>query len=250
MASLALLQLYTRPASGAGYRVVVDGGSGLDQGSFGPGYPGYGLEYVHGCAMGFHHRHYPGEFSVRNWCSDVLGRECVYPYVADPYSDPVAALGFWPPYSAPIASTANMAARGSDLGIDEEPVVDAAGARGMKVAKVHPGTAAAKAGLEAGDVLHSINGYLTQQQGNLAWIIANAAPGHRLEIRLRSAARWSRAYHHRPDQLTVGVRPLAPVPIDLTGVRLRAWGNEKAGHLIRAPARRPRPASASCGCWR
>ena len=186
MASLALLQALTAPASGAGYRVVVDGGYELGEGSFGPGYPGYGLEYVHGCAMGFHHRHYPGEFSVRNWCSDVLGRECLYPYVADPYSDPMAALGFWPPYSAPIASVPNMAARGSDLGIDEEPVVDAAGARGMKVARVHPGTAAAKAGIQAGDVLHSINGYLTQQQGNLAWIIANAAPGHRLEIRLRS----------------------------------------------------------------
>lgn len=79
-----------------------------------------------------------------------------------------------------------MAARGSDLGIDEEPVVDAGGVRGMKVAKVYPGTAAAKAGIQAGDVLHSINGYSTQRHGNLAWIIANAAPNRVLEINLRS----------------------------------------------------------------
>ena len=172
--------------AGAGHRVVIDGGYGLGYGSFGPGYPGYGLEYVHGCGLGHHHRDHPGELSVRNWCSDVMGRECLYPYVADPYSDPMAAMGFWPPYSAPIASVPSMAARMSDLGIDEEPVVDAAGARGMKVARVHPGTAAAKAGIQPGDVLHSINGYLTQQHGNLAWIIANAAPSHRLEIHLRS----------------------------------------------------------------
>jgi PDZ domain len=184
---------YGAPSSNSSSGVVGYGGYGPaygtfgpGYGTFGPGYPGYGLEYVHGCALGSYLRNHPGEFSAHNWCSYVLGRECLYPYVADPYTDPAAALGFWPPYSAPVASPAPAVVRRSDLGIDEEPVVDAAGARGMKVARVYPGTAAAKAGIQAGDVLHSINGYLTQQRGNLAWIVAHAAPERVLEIRLRS----------------------------------------------------------------
>ncbi len=43
-------------------------------------------------------------YSLHRWGAYVLGKECLYPYVADPYSDP-AALGFWPPYSAPVAGT-------------------------------------------------------------------------------------------------------------------------------------------------
>jgi hypothetical protein len=94
---------YGPPSGAAGYRGVVYGGHAPGYGAFGPGYPGYGLDYVHGCVLGYHRRHNSGEPSVRNWCSYVLGRECLYPYVADPYTDP-AALGFWPPYSAPVAS--------------------------------------------------------------------------------------------------------------------------------------------------
>ena len=52
----------------------------------------------------------------------------------------------------------------------------------MKVANVYPGTAAEKAGLKGGDVIHSINGYMTEQRGNLAWIIANAAPNNILKM--------------------------------------------------------------------
>ncbi len=92
---------YVAPPGGAGYRGTVYGGYGPGNGTFGLGYPGYGLDYVHGCAAGYHHRHFGREITLRSWCSDVLGKECLYPYVADPYSDPRAALGFWPPYSAP-----------------------------------------------------------------------------------------------------------------------------------------------------
>ena len=100
-------------------------------------------------------------------------------------SAPMAGFG----YSAPTLSAANTAVqgRGRNLGIDEEPVVEAGGVRGMKVTKVYPGTAAARAGIQVGDVIHSINGYLTQQRGNLAWIIANAAPNNVLEMKVRTA---------------------------------------------------------------
>ena len=61
------------------------------------------------------------------------------------------------------------------------------GRKGMKVTNVYPGTAADKARLQAGDVLKSINGYMTEQRGNLAWIIANAAPKNELKMVVRTA---------------------------------------------------------------
>lgn len=73
------------------------------------------------------------------------------------------------------------------LGIDEDPIVLADGAKAMKVGKVFPGTAAEKAGLQVGDVIRSVNGYLTEQRGNLAWIIANATPNNDLKITVQTA---------------------------------------------------------------
>jgi len=72
------------------------------------------------------------------------------------------------------------------LGIDEDPFVMPDGTKAMKVSKVFPGTAAAKAGLQAGDVIRSVNGYLTEQRGNLAWIIANAMPNNELKITVQT----------------------------------------------------------------
>jgi PDZ domain len=72
------------------------------------------------------------------------------------------------------------------LGIDEEPVVVAGGVKAMKVGKVYPGSAAERAGLKAGDVIRSVNGYLTEQRGNLAWVIANAAPDNQLKISVQA----------------------------------------------------------------
>jgi hypothetical protein len=73
------------------------------------------------------------------------------------------------------------------LGIDEDPFVMPDGTKAMKVSKVFPGTAAAKAGLQAGDVIRSVNGYLTEQRGNLAWVIANAMPNNELKITVQTA---------------------------------------------------------------
>jgi membrane-associated protease RseP (regulator of RpoE activity) len=73
------------------------------------------------------------------------------------------------------------------LGVDEEPVVLAGGGKAMKVQKVFAGSAAEKAGLQAGDVIRSVNGYLTEQRGNLAWVIANAAPNNELKLTVQTA---------------------------------------------------------------
>ncbi len=74
------------------------------------------------------------------------------------------------------------------LGIDETPVVDTDGTRGMKVSTVYSGTPADKSGLHVGDVIHSVNGYLTENPGNLAWIIANVTPNNVLQMNVHSAA--------------------------------------------------------------
>ena len=84
-------------------------------------------------------------------------------------------------------NTATPAARQRLLGIDEDPLVLPDGAKAMKVSKVFPGTAAEKAGLQAGDVIRSVNGYLTEQRGNLAWIIANATPNNELKLNVQTA---------------------------------------------------------------
>ena len=89
------------------------------------------------------------------------------------------------PYAAPAVSSAPTQRR--LLGIDEEPVVIAGGVKAMKVGKVYPGTAAERAGLQAGDVIRSVNGYLTEQRGNLAWIIANATPNNELKLNVQTA---------------------------------------------------------------
>ncbi len=88
--------------------------------------------------------------------------------------------------SAPTSAPSINAAR--EFGIDEEPVVEANGVRAIKVSSVHPGTPAQAAGLQAGDVILSINGYLTEQPGNVAWIIATKTPDQRLTINVRTAS--------------------------------------------------------------
>ena len=79
-------------------------------------------------------------------------------------------------------------AQGRYLGIDEQSVVDA-GVQGMQVLRVYAGSAAEQAGLQAGDVIYSANGYLTQQHGNLAWIIATVPPNGVLQMNVRIGAR-------------------------------------------------------------
>ncbi|HZW32575.1 MAG TPA: PDZ domain-containing protein [Isosphaeraceae bacterium] len=90
------------------------------------------------------------------------------------------------------------------LGIDEEPVVGTGGVRGIKVAKVDPTTAADRAGLQPGDVILSSNGYLTERPGNLAWIIAHAAPARVLRMSVRKLGEG----HERPITIQLPSEPV------------------------------------------
>ena len=93
-----------------------------------------------------------------------------------------------PAYVPPaVAANTEMPAQERYLGIDEQPITDAIGQRGMKVTSVYPGSAAEQAGLRVGDVIYASNGYLTEKRGDLAWIIANAAPDSRLNMSVKTA---------------------------------------------------------------
>ncbi len=111
-----------------------------------------------------------------------------YPGYGMGYGYPATGFGYTSAYVAPAAGgTSAVAPQRRVLGIDEEPVVLADGRKAMKIANVYPGTAAEQAGLQVGDVLRSVNGYLTEQRGNLAWIIANATPNSTLKLNVRTA---------------------------------------------------------------
>ncbi|MFI5455054.1 MAG: PDZ domain-containing protein [Isosphaerales bacterium] len=110
-----------------------------------------------------------------------------------PTAIPTIPVPTTPPPGASIPSTppatsrpSSSSAVGRSLGIEEVPVVDANGARGIKISNVYSGAAAEKAGLHAGDVVYSSNGYLTQVRGNLPWIINHAAPSKVLTMRVRT----------------------------------------------------------------
>jgi hypothetical protein len=92
-------------------------------------------------------------------------------------------------YTYPAAvtnSTVVARTNGPHLGINEQPVADANGT-GMRVTNIYAGSAAERAGLKVGDVIHSINGYNTQTNGNITWIIQNAAPDGTLNMNVRHA---------------------------------------------------------------
>jgi hypothetical protein len=85
-----------------------------------------------------------------------------------------------------FAATTITQANEPFLGINEQPLTEANGT-GMKVTIVYAGSAAERAGLKVGDVIHSINGYNTQTRGNITWIIRNAAPDGTLKMNVRHA---------------------------------------------------------------
>jgi PDZ domain len=89
---------------------------------------------------------------------------------------------------APGASSGSPSRDGL-LGTDEESIVSANGTRGLKITKVYAHSAAERAGLRAGDVVLSINGYLTTKPGDLAWIIADASSSKSLKMSVRSASK-------------------------------------------------------------
>ena len=94
---------------------------------------------------------------------------------------------YQPGQHRPLRAVGSQPSQRRLLGIDEEPVVISGGVKAMKVGKVWPGTAAERAGLQAGDVIRSVNGYLTEERGNLAWVIANATPDNQLKINIQAA---------------------------------------------------------------
>jgi len=74
----------------------------------------------------------------------------------------------------------------TDLGFEQEPAVDAEGVHVMKVTSLRPGSPADQGLLGVGDLIYSINGYHTDQPGNLPWITSNAAPDRTLKVIVRS----------------------------------------------------------------
>ena len=158
--------------SGMGYGSGSGMGYGYGGSGMGYGYGGYGLGYGYGgCGYGFYGSA-PGNY--------------YYPYASAMYPTVNQVFGSSSAYGAPASGVVqSVASQGRHLGIDEEPFVDTAGRKGMKVVTVYPGTPAAKAGLEIGDVIRSINGYQTERRGNLAWIIANAASNNLLKMNVQ-----------------------------------------------------------------
>lgn len=151
---------------GLGYGMYGMGGMG-----YGYGYPGYGYGYGNGYGLGYSgygYSSYPG-----------------YVYGSG-YSEP----GYT--YSSAYGTVPLQAAAPSfftlpSLGIDERKVSDATGSH-IQVARVYAGSPAERAGLQAGDTIVSANGFLTQDPGNLAWIINHHTTNGAVTLKVRQVA--------------------------------------------------------------
>lgn len=86
--------------------------------------------------------------------------------------------------SRPDPGAAPAAPAASRLGADYEAFQDAQD-RGVKITKLTPGGAAERAGLKVGEVILSINGYLSHTPELTAWILKNASPAEPLVIQSR-----------------------------------------------------------------
>jgi hypothetical protein len=130
-----------------------------------------------------------------------------YAYTHPSYAAEAAATGSFMPGAAPTTPASSVApeatitppAAGTPpvdrvpvgeryLGMDVEPSADAGGRRGLRIVDVLPGSTAAKAGLQVGDIIYSINGNLTVRRGDLAGTAANAAPGSILKMMVGRAS--------------------------------------------------------------
>jgi hypothetical protein len=162
------------PYYGLGYGYGLGGyGMGFGYGGLGYGYPYNGLAYG---GLGYGYPYFGG-----------LGYGgLAYNNLGYGFGDPAAGFGYSSAYVAPASTTPTTQRR--VLGIDEEPATLADKRKGMKITKVYPGTAAEQAGLKVGDVLRSVNGYLTEERGNLAWILANATPDNTLKLKVHTLA--------------------------------------------------------------
>ena len=57
--------------------------------------------------------------------------------------------------------------------------------RGLKLTGVQAGSAAEKVGLHVGDVIRSVNGYVTEQPAHLRWILSHAATENGLKMTVK-----------------------------------------------------------------
>jgi len=144
----------------------------------GYGYPGYGLGYSgYGSGSGYV---YPSSSNVVNSYGNTG-------YGAAPTSGFTYSSAYG---TVPLQGTTSGAVSTwplPSLGIDEQAVSDATGKQ-IAVARVHPGSAAERAGLQVGDKIVSANGFLAQEPGNLAWIINHHAPNGVVTLNVRKAA--------------------------------------------------------------
>jgi hypothetical protein len=128
---------------------------------------------------------YASEAAATGSSSPDTGRRSTAPVESRPGASPSLPSTSLSPAVGPVT---NLGGSGRDLGIDQEPATESNGTRGIKVIRVYPGSPADQAGLRVGDVIHSINGYLTTERGNLAWIIAVATPDNVVKIYTRTAS--------------------------------------------------------------
>jgi membrane-associated protease RseP (regulator of RpoE activity) len=168
------------------------GGGHSGGGHHGGGYHGggyhHGGSYYHGSG-GNHRGYYPGFYFGSGFYGYPgygygygYGTGYTYPYYYSGYTNNYTAYTYDNSVYAAAAPS-----QGRYLGIDEQAVADSAGA-GMKVIRVYPGSPAEQAGLQPGDVIQSANGYLTQQNGNLTWIIATVPPNGVLQMTVHRAS--------------------------------------------------------------
>jgi hypothetical protein len=133
-------------------------------------WPGYYGSYGYGYYPGYGYGYYGTGYS--------------YPFYN--YGYPYSTYGYSPAYVSQGPATYASPIQGRYLGIDEMAVIDG-GVLGMQVTQVYPGSPAERAGLQAGDVIHSANGYLTQAHGNLTWIISSLPADGVLQMSVRTA---------------------------------------------------------------
>jgi hypothetical protein len=105
-------------------------------------------------------------------------------------SNPSPEATFTPGESVPSAAGAmnGVPFQSRYLGMDVQAGVAADGRKGLKIANVLPGSTAAKAGMQVGDLIPSINGRVTERGQHLGWIIANAAPDNILKMNVLRAS--------------------------------------------------------------
>jgi hypothetical protein len=195
--AIAALALALAIMPGAPALAHGGGGGGHGGGGHGGGHSGghhsgghhsggyhHGGHYYGGHHYGYYGTYWPGYYGGYGY-----GYYPGYGYYGTGYSYPYDSYGYSYPtynYAPGYVAQGPLAAPGPGryLGIEEVAVVDGAGT-GMQVVAIVPGSPAERAGLQVGDVIHSANGYLTQQHGNLTWIIANLPANGVLQMNVR-----------------------------------------------------------------